>query len=180
MKPAPKKPPQPPSPKKPKAAKPAKAAAAAAPRVVYKEAPRGRGGGPTISGPTVTVTPQTTVTSGAAGNAALSAKIDELLRESRAKKSKSRQNTVFAQAKKQYRQLRKNSFAKLKAENKQIRKREAAKIQKLPVKQRSQARKRLKEALKKREAQLKAKLPSQIQTPGHLRSLLTAFRTLKV
>ena len=69
---------------------------------------------------------------------------------------------------------------KLKQENKTIRKREAAKIKKLPAKQRSQARKRLKEALKKREAQLQAKLPSKIQTPGHLRSLLSAFRTLKV
>ena len=68
----------------------------------------------------------------------------------------------------------------MKAQNKDIKKREAAKIKKLPVKQRPAARKKLNEALKQREDKVKKELPSKVQTPGQLRNLMGAFRTLKV
>ena len=127
----------------------------------------------------MTVTPQTTV-SGHAGNAALSAKIDQLLRESREKKSKTRAKSLFTKAKKEYAHMRKNSLTKLKAENKAIQKRERAKIKRLPADQRAKARQKLKAALKEREAKLKKKFPSKVETPGHLRSLLSSFRVLKI
>jgi len=169
-------------PKPKKAPSPKKTVApskAALPTVVYKERPS-KAGGPVVTAPTtVTVTPQTTV-AGASGNHALASKIDQLLRESREKKGKARQKSVFSKAKKEYSNMRKNSLAKLKAENKAIEKRERAKIKKLPPKMRTQARKKLKTALKEREAKLKKKFPSKIVTPGHLRSLLSSFRVLKI
>ena len=170
--------PTPPAAPKPAAKKTATPSAPKAATVVYRERAGARGA--TIAAPTtVTVTPQTTV-SGQAGNAALSAKIDQLLRESREKKGKTRAKSLFTKAKKEYAHMRKNSLAKLKAENKAIQKRERAKIQKLPADQRAKARQKLKAALKEREAKLKKKFPSKVETPGHLRSLLSSFRVLKI
>jgi Tfp pilus assembly protein PilO len=68
----------------------------------------------------------------------------------------------------------------VKKQNKEIKKREDVKIKKLPVKQRSAARKKLKEALKLRLDKVRKQLPSKIETPGQLKGLMSAFRTLKV
>ena len=95
-------------------------------------------------------------------------------------KRKGKQKSAYAAAKKQYRDYRKKALANVRAENKGIKKRESAKIKKLPVKQRPEARKRLKAALQKREQAVKIKLPAKVQTPGQLRGLMQAFRTLTV
>jgi hypothetical protein len=116
----------------------------------------------------------------AANLGGLSSKIDELLRASKESKRKGKQKSAYAAAKKQYKEYRKKALANVKAQNKDIKKREAAKIKKLPVKQRPAARKKLKDALKQREDKVKKELPSKVQTPGQLRSLMGAFRTLKV
>jgi len=130
--------------------------------------------------PTQQVTVTATQQSGASGLSGLSAKIDELLRASKESKRKGKQKSAYTAAKKEYKAYRKKVLANVKAQNKDIKKREAAKIKKLPVKQRPAARKKLKEALKARADKVKTELPSKVQTPGQLRNLMTAFRTLKV
>jgi hypothetical protein len=130
---------------------------------------------------TSTPTQQVTVASSPAANlGGLSAKIDELLKESRESKRKSKQNSAYTAAKKQYREFRKKTLANVKTQNKEIQKRETARIKKLPVKQRAAAKKKLKEALKERTNKVKRQMPSKIQTPGQLRNLMSGIRTLKV
>jgi hypothetical protein len=169
-----------PKPKKAEPRSPKRKVRFAQPTVVYKERP-GRGTGSSMKvAPTQQVTVTPTQQSGAVGLSGLSAKIDELLRASKESKRKGKQKSAYAAAKKQYKAYRKKALANVKAQNTDIRKREVAKINKLPVKQRSAARKKLKEALKARADKVKTELPSKVQTPGQLRNLMTAFRTLKV
>ena len=82
--------------------------------------------------------------------------------------------------KKQFRDYRKRAIKKVKDENKLIKKRELAKIKKLPVKERPDARKKLKTALEQREDKVKTSMPTKIQTPGQLRSVMQQFKTLRV
>ena len=118
--------------------------------------------------------------SGSAGLGLLASKIDKLLQVQKEKKQKTPAKKTFTAAKKQFREYRKKAIKKVKDENKAIRKREAAKIKKLPQKERPAARKILKEALKKREDRVTKSMPSRIETPGQMRSVMQAFKTLTV
>ena len=117
---------------------------------------------------------------GSAGLAMLASKIDKLLSDQKDQKRKTVAKKTFSVAKKQFKSYRKQALQKVKAENKAIKKRELAKIRKLPVKERPAARKKLKEALKAREDKVKRSMPSKIETPGQMRSIMQAFRQLRV
>ena len=71
-------------------------------------------------------------------------------------------------------------MANMKEENKKIKARENEKIKRMPVKERTAARKKLKDALKKRLDRVKQELPGRVSTPSELNSLMKRFRTLKV
>ena len=127
---------------------------------------------------TVNVTP--TLQAGGSGMGGLAAKIDELLRNQREAKKKTKAQKSFTAAKKQYSAYRKKAMANIKEQNKQIKARENAKIEKLPTKDRPAARKRLRGALKKRLDRVKQDLPGRVSTPAQLTQLMKGFRTLKV
>jgi hypothetical protein len=156
----------------------------ASPKPKAKKRVRFQDSGKTSTDVKVTSTPTQQVTVTAASPAAnlggLSAKIDELLKESRESKRKGKAKSAYTAAKKQYKAFRKKTLANVKTQNKEIQKRETARIKKLPVKQRAAAKKKLKEALKERTDKVKRQMPSKIQTPGQLRNLMAGIRTLKV
>jgi len=149
-----------------------------------KKLQRGRGqGAAQTAGPITKVAPTQQVTvsapSGSRGGAgagahvaALTAKIDKLLKEQAEQKQKKTKNKTFTLAKREYRNYRKRVSANTKAENKAIKKRELAKIRRMPQKDRAAARARLKQLLKERLDAVMKKLPAKIQTPGQLRELM--------
>ena len=93
-------------------------------KIVYRERER-RG---TSADMKVAPTQQVTVagSSGSAGIAALTQKIDELLKANKEAKNKSARTKAYTAAKKQYRAYRKKMVGAVKSQNKEIKKRELA------------------------------------------------------
>ena len=107
-----------------------------------------------------------------AGLGALMRKVEELLQETRAQKAKGKQKSSFAKAKKQYKTYRKQRLAEAKATIAKWKKQGLARIRKLPTAQRKGAREQLKAQLAKRLDKVKRALPTKVETPGQLRSIL--------
>ena len=107
-----------------------------------------------------------------AGLGALMRKVEELLQETRAQKAKTKQKSSFAKAKKQYRAYRKQRLAEAKATIAKWKKQGLARIRKMPAPQRKGARAQLKKQLAQRLDKVKRVLPSKVETPGQLRSIL--------
>ena len=70
--------------------------------------------------------------------------------------------------------------AAVKAQNKISKKRELSRIRRMPSENRAKARAELQERLKAREKAVNEKLPSKVDSPSHLQTLMSSSRVLKV
>jgi len=98
----------------------------------------------------------------APGLQALLKKIDDLLKDKAKATTKAKGKKSMTTAKKTYKLYRKKQMSDMKAKHKAYKKAELAKIRKMPMKQRAQLRKQLKDRLKTHEAALKQKLPTKV------------------
>ena len=164
----------------PKTKSPKKKSPPRSPRRRRRDSPRGGGrgggrGGVQHSDMKVAPTQQVTVSASqpsSAGLNALLAKVDQLLKNQQEEKRKGQQKKTFNNAKKVYKQYRKDMIDAVKKQNKEIRRKQLGKIRRMPADQRDAARKQLKEQLKKREESIKKRYPPKVNNPAHLRALI--------